>query len=229
VQWGAVGLDVRSNFTICRCQGQGGRCILLNPEEPLLQWHQATRNMVALLGRLQFCHSTLTGDSGVATPEANRATNSSGASAAWRKDICVAGLLDTITSTADSKDCPGVCVHTLATLICYEVLEDVVCPSPSMRCCIEPPPSNSSLPPPKGEAQSTMTSVSSTGQPTRRPPQVRTLIYLLHLFVCGLFSKRLKVSEWNGRKIMTGKVVERGHGLSWEIDTEENYIKSQRW
>lgn len=51
-----------------------------------------------------------------------------------------AGLLDTITTTADSKDCPGVCVHTLATLICYEVLENVKCPSPSMRCCVEPPP-----------------------------------------------------------------------------------------
>lgn len=50
------------------------------------------------------------------------------------------GLLDTITSTADSKDCPGVCVHTLATLICYEVLENVKCPSPTMRCCVEPPP-----------------------------------------------------------------------------------------
>lgn len=50
------------------------------------------------------------------------------------------GLLDTITSTADSQDCPGVCVHTLATLICYEVLENVKCPSPTMRCCVEPPP-----------------------------------------------------------------------------------------
>jgi len=49
-------------------------------------------------------------------------------------------LLDTITSTEDSKDCPGVCVHTLATLICYEVLENVKCPSPTMRCCVEPPP-----------------------------------------------------------------------------------------
>lgn len=50
------------------------------------------------------------------------------------------GLLDTITSTADSKDCPGVCVHALATLICYEVLENVKCPSATMRCCVEPPP-----------------------------------------------------------------------------------------
>ncbi|XP_039149313.1 protein masquerade isoform X2 [Drosophila simulans] len=52
----------------------------------------------------------------------------------------LSGLLDTITSTADSKDCPGVCVHTLATLICYEVLDDVACPSPNMKCCIENAP-----------------------------------------------------------------------------------------
>ncbi|RZC36844.1 serine proteinase stubble, partial [Asbolus verrucosus] len=52
------------------------------------------------------------------------------------------GLLDTITSTADAKDCPGVCVHALATIICYDVLEDVVCPSSSMKCCVEPPPPN---------------------------------------------------------------------------------------
>ncbi|BET02077.1 Tryp_SPc [Nesidiocoris tenuis] len=58
----------------------------------------------------------------------------------------LSGLLDTITTTAESKNCPGVCVHTLATLICYEVLEDVSCPSPSMRCCIETPPANATTP-----------------------------------------------------------------------------------
>lgn len=58
----------------------------------------------------------------------------------WILYIMNIGLLDTITSTADSKDCPGVCVHTLATLICYEVLENVKCPSATMRCCVEPPP-----------------------------------------------------------------------------------------
>lgn len=59
----------------------------------------------------------------------------------------IAGLLDTITSTADATDCPGVCVHTLATLICYEVLEDVQCPSASMKCCVENSPSNTTLAP----------------------------------------------------------------------------------
>lgn len=51
------------------------------------------------------------------------------------------GFLDTITSTAESKDCPGVCVHAIATLICYEVLENVQCPE-SKKCCLEPPPIN---------------------------------------------------------------------------------------
>lgn len=55
------------------------------------------------------------------------------------------GLLDTITSTAESKDCPGRCVHALATIICYEVLEDVPCPSSSMKCCVEPPPLNTTI------------------------------------------------------------------------------------
>ncbi|KAI4484883.1 hypothetical protein M0802_012985 [Mischocyttarus mexicanus] len=48
----------------------------------------------------------------------------------------LSGLLDSITSTAKSADCPGVCVHALATLMCDEVLEDVQCPTSSMRCCV---------------------------------------------------------------------------------------------
>ncbi|KAH8260494.1 hypothetical protein KR038_002329 [Drosophila bunnanda] len=57
----------------------------------------------------------------------------------------LSGLLDTITSTVDAKDCPGVCVHTLATLICYEVLDDVPCPSPTMKCCIENAPAGKNV------------------------------------------------------------------------------------
>lgn len=30
-------------------------------------------------------------------------------------------------------------MHALATVICYDVLEDIQCPSPSMKCCIEGP------------------------------------------------------------------------------------------
>lgn len=33
-------------------------------------------------------------------------------------------------------------MHALATVICYDVLEDVQCPSPSMKCCIEGPVDN---------------------------------------------------------------------------------------
>nr|CAD7392921.1 unnamed protein product [Timema cristinae] len=81
----------------------------------------------------------------------------------------VRGLLDTITSTAESRDCPGVCVHTLATLICYEVLEDVVCPSPSMRCCVEPPPpsANTSSAAPASPAPHRTTPVTSDTTTTR--------------------------------------------------------------
>jgi hypothetical protein len=62
------------------------------------------------------------------------------------------GLLETITSTANSKDCPGVCMHALASLICSQVLEDVACPSPSMRCCVDSPPeNNTSLAPSPGK------------------------------------------------------------------------------
>ncbi|CAH0384577.1 unnamed protein product [Bemisia tabaci] len=74
------------------------------------------------------------------------------------------GLLDTITSTADSKDCPGVCVHTIATLICYEVLEDVACPNPSMRCCVDPPANGSSTVAPSS-------TVSSSYQPQQNNNQ----------------------------------------------------------
>lgn len=73
------------------------------------------------------------------------------------------GLLDTITSTANSKDCPGVCMHALATLICYDVLEDVPCPSPSMKCCVDVPPSNTTD---KGSFYSNSTSIATTTEVT---------------------------------------------------------------
>jgi len=33
-------------------------------------------------------------------------------------------------------------MHALASLICSQVLEDVACPSQSMRCCVDAPPEN---------------------------------------------------------------------------------------
>lgn len=41
----------------------------------------------------------------------------------------------------DAKNCPGVCMHALATLICPQVLEEVECPNPSMKCCADEPTS----------------------------------------------------------------------------------------
>ncbi|CAG9855141.1 unnamed protein product [Phyllotreta striolata] len=75
----------------------------------------------------------------------------------------LSGLLDTITSTADSKDCPGVCVHALATIICYGVLEDVTCPSPSMKCCIDSP------------AQNATTLIETTTKTETTTPQITTI------------------------------------------------------
>lgn len=48
--------------------------------------------------------------------------------------------MDSLVTIGDSKECPGICVHKYATIICYEVLEDIPCPSDSMRCCLEHPP-----------------------------------------------------------------------------------------
>nr|XP_023016770.1 serine proteinase stubble [Leptinotarsa decemlineata] len=79
----------------------------------------------------------------------------------------LSGLLDTITSTADSKDCPGVCVHALATIICYDVLEDVPCPSSSMKCCVEPPaPNTTNVSPSEDETIPETTTLKATTIPT---------------------------------------------------------------
>lgn len=93
----------------------------------------------------------------------------------------LSGLLDTITSTADSKDCPGVCVHTLATLICYEVLEDIACPSANMKCCIESAPASKTpavaeakpAPPPPPPTTTTTTTTTTTS-PKPKPTTKRT-------------------------------------------------------
>ncbi|XP_043595283.1 protein masquerade isoform X4 [Bombus pyrosoma] len=94
----------------------------------------------------------------------------------WRR-----GLLDSITSTANSADCPGVCVHAFATLICYEVLEDVECPT-SMRCCIEAPingtgTSESAAPPHDDDSTSTIiTTVKTTTTTSTTTPSTTTAL-----------------------------------------------------
>ena len=53
------------------------------------------------------------------------------------KNAIFSGLLGTITKTADSSECPGKCIHALASLLCDEVREDIQCPSEGLRCCID--------------------------------------------------------------------------------------------
>lgn len=95
--------------------------------------------------------------------------------------------MDTITSTADSKDCPGVCVHALATLICYDVLEDVTCPSASMKCCVEPPSPNATNATPLNsttinETTTKQTTITTTAQrPTTTTPIITTTSYQVRI------------------------------------------------
>jgi len=55
------------------------------------------------------------------------------------------GLLDTLTEQVSSSKCPGRCVHTLASLMCDDVIEarepenEPLCPD-SLRCCVDRPP-----------------------------------------------------------------------------------------
>ena len=49
------------------------------------------------------------------------------------------GLLGTVTQTADISECPGKCIHALASLLCGQVREDIQCPQGNMRCCVEKP------------------------------------------------------------------------------------------
>lgn len=49
----------------------------------------------------------------------------------------ISGLLGSITKTAEVNECPGKCLHALASLLCEEVREDISCPASTMRCCVD--------------------------------------------------------------------------------------------
>lgn len=49
----------------------------------------------------------------------------------------IPGLLGTITKTAETTNCPGKCIHALASLLCDEVREDIQCPQDGLRCCVD--------------------------------------------------------------------------------------------
>lgn len=82
--------------------------------------------------------------------------------------------MDTLTSTYNSKECPGVCVHTFATIICYDVLDDIPCPAPNMKCCIENNPDNTTISATGsgGSSQASATKVVTTT--TERPTTTTT-------------------------------------------------------
>lgn len=93
------------------------------------------------------------------------------------------GLLGSITKTADVNDCPGKCLHALASLLCEEVREDIACPSSSMRCCVDrrntegAPPTNELEPEtttkyrlrPLPQRTTTATTTTTTTTTTKRP------------------------------------------------------------
>ena len=72
------------------------------------------------------------------------------------------GLLGSITKTADVGNCPGKCIHALASLLCDGVVEEVVCPQKNMRCCIDRRSANKKKPPPPNASKPAGNEVSST-------------------------------------------------------------------
>lgn len=92
------------------------------------------------------------------------------------------GFLNSLTSTAKIADCPGVCVHALATLMCDDVLEDVQCPATSMRCCLQDPingtgSSSENVIDDKGSISAEpMTTIKNTIMSTTTPTTTTTII-----------------------------------------------------
>ncbi|KAH9642615.1 hypothetical protein HF086_011208 [Spodoptera exigua] len=82
------------------------------------------------------------------------------------------GLLDTLDTQMEAKNCPGTCMHALAALLCNDVLEEVECPSPSMKCCADEK-SNETLPTTQRPRPTRHTTVSDDDydEPTTQPPQ----------------------------------------------------------
>ncbi|KAJ0172035.1 hypothetical protein K1T71_012008 [Dendrolimus kikuchii] len=58
----------------------------------------------------------------------------------------LSGLLETLDMQEEVPDCPGACMHAVTTVICNDVLENVQCPNPSMRCCADSLQGNETLP-----------------------------------------------------------------------------------
>lgn len=68
-------------------------------------------------------------------------------------------------------------MHTLATIICYEVLDDIPCPSANMKCCVESSSANattstvSSANPTTTKPMTTYLKTTTTQKPATKPTQ----------------------------------------------------------
>ncbi|XP_026738916.1 protein masquerade [Trichoplusia ni] len=83
------------------------------------------------------------------------------------------GLLESLDTQMDVKNCPGTCMHVFASKLCNEVLEEVECPSPNMKCCAEETADNETLITTPRPRPTRVTTVSDYDyeDPTTLPPQ----------------------------------------------------------
>jgi hypothetical protein len=84
----------------------------------------------------------------------------------------LSGLLGSITKTADVSECPGKCLHALASLLCEEVREDIQCPAQSMRCCVDR--GNKAKPPPPNDLETSESRPESSTKRVRPNPPRKT-------------------------------------------------------
>jgi len=84
----------------------------------------------------------------------------------------ISGLLGSITKTADVSECPGKCLHALASLLCEEVREDIQCPAQSMRCCVDR--GNKAKPPPPNDLETSESRPETSTKRVRPSPPRKT-------------------------------------------------------
>merc|ERR1719270_1531242 len=84
----------------------------------------------------------------------------------------LSGLLGSITKTADVSECPGKCLHALASLLCEEVREDIQCPAQSMRCCVDR--GNKAKPPPPNDLETSESRPETSTKRVRPSPPRKT-------------------------------------------------------
>ncbi len=84
------------------------------------------------------------------------------------------GILGTITKTAESTECPGKCIHALASLLCDEVREEISCPQEGLRCCVDRRRPSNRPPPPQQQTSQQTSTTTSEEQTTEDDPATTT-------------------------------------------------------